>query len=75
MKEAEKALLSEKVSALQAELSTAALEQERLSRETALLRDQERVRIQRCFTTLAVFPSKVVHKFGISWMETQIMCC
>lgn len=44
IKEAEKALLSEKVSALQAELSTAALELERLSRETALLRDQERVR-------------------------------
>lgn len=44
MKEAEKAVLSEKLSALQAELSTAALELERLSRETALLRDQERVR-------------------------------
>lgn len=44
VKEAEKAVLSEKVSALQAELSTAALELERLNRETALLRDQERVR-------------------------------
>lgn len=45
MKEAEKAVLSEKVCSLQTELSTAALELERNSRDMILLKDQQRVRI------------------------------
>jgi len=63
MKEAEKTVLSEKLSALQAELSTAALELERLTRETALIRDQERVRNQRhcgMLQTAAAFPRNLL---------------
>lgn len=63
MKEAEKTALSEKLSALQAELSTAALELERLNRETVQLRDQERVRNQRHYgmlQTVAAFPRNLL---------------
>lgn len=45
MKEAEKAVLSERVCSLQTELSTAVLELERNNRDMILLKDQQRVRI------------------------------
>lgn len=43
MKEAEKTVLSERVSSLQAELSAAALETERVAREAAHYKEQEQV--------------------------------
>lgn len=43
LKEAEKTVLSDRVSSLQAELSAAALEAERMSREAAHYREQEQV--------------------------------
>lgn len=43
MKEAEKTVLSERVSSLQAELSAAALETERVAREAAHYNEQEQV--------------------------------
>lgn len=43
LKEGEKTLLTEKVSSLQAELSAAALETERVYREAALYKEQEQV--------------------------------
>lgn len=44
LKEAEKTVLSERVSSLQTELSAAALEAERMSREVAHYKEQEQVR-------------------------------
>lgn len=43
LKEAEKTVLSERVSSLQAELSAAALETERVAREAAHYKEQEQV--------------------------------
>ena len=43
LKEAEKTVLSDRVSSLQAELSAAALEAERMSREAAHYKEQEQV--------------------------------
>ncbi len=43
LKEAEKTVLSDRVSTLQAELSAAALEAERMSREAAHYKEQEQV--------------------------------
>lgn len=44
LKEAEKTLLSDRASSLQAELSAAALEAERMSREAAHCKEQEQVK-------------------------------
>jgi len=44
LKEAEKTVLSDRVSALQTELSAAALEAERMSREAAHCEEQEQVK-------------------------------
>lgn len=44
LKETEKAVLADRVSYLQTELSAAALEAERMSREAALYKEQEQVR-------------------------------
>lgn len=57
-KEAEKAVLSERVSILQAELGTATLELDRLAREAAHYKEQERVIIDR-FRTLFPFCTTV----------------
>ena len=54
LKEAEKAVLSERVSILLEELGTAALELDRLAREAAHYKDQERVILDR-FRTLCPF--------------------
>lgn len=43
LKEAEKTILSDRMSSLQAELSAAALEAERMSREAAHSKEQEQV--------------------------------
>ena len=43
LKEAEKTVLSDRVSSLQAELSAAALEAERMSREAGHYKEQEQV--------------------------------
>lgn len=53
LKEAEKALLSDRVSLLQAELSAAALEVKRLLREAADHKEQEEV--PSCVVTIAPF--------------------
>lgn len=52
MKETEKAVLSDRVSYLQTELSAAALEAERMSREAALYKEQEQVMpLRHCMKT------------------------
>lgn len=48
LKETEKAVLSDRVSYLQAELTAAALEAERMSREAALYKEQEQVMPVTC---------------------------
>lgn len=48
LKETEKAVLSDRVSYLQAELTAAALEAERMSREAALYKEQEQVMPVAC---------------------------
>lgn len=53
LKESEKTVLSDRVSSLQAELSAASLEAERMSREAAHYKEQEQVTFSTvCFVSL-----------------------
>lgn len=54
MKEAEKAVLADKVSTLQAELAAVTLEAERMSREAAHCKEQEQVDVPLLFSYLSV---------------------
>lgn len=80
LKETEKAVLSERVCSLQAELSTSNLELERLTRETQHLKEQERVSKLKInmHTHLHTIYSKnyrcVNNGWGLRWCLCAFVC-
>ena len=62
LKEAEKTVLSDRVSSLQAELSAAALEVDRMSREAAHYKEQEQVMWLPVWVHALISSSLILHK-------------